>query len=94
VLNRQTLHFYPEKFVRKPPAASARKEIHVELPGNDNKAVEAHMRNWIEAIEGKTKVIAPTRVGQRARYPGTWRHSRCATARKFWDDKARKYYFV
>ena len=22
VLNRQTLHFYPEKFVRKPPAAS------------------------------------------------------------------------
>ena len=43
VLNRQTLHFYPEKFVRKPPAASARKEIHVELPGNDNKAVEAHM---------------------------------------------------
>src|SRR4029077_15968442 len=41
VLNRQSLHYYPETFGGKPPARmAARKEIHVEMPGNDNKAVE------------------------------------------------------
>src|SRR6266853_3331792 len=37
VLNRQYLHFYPEKFGGKAPAKVAdRKEVHIELPGNDN----------------------------------------------------------
>src|SRR5437773_540458 len=71
VLNRQILNFYPEKFGNKPPAkVAARKELHVELPGNDNKAVEAHLKNWVDAMQGKAKVIAPPVVGQQAAISG------------------------
>jgi predicted dehydrogenase len=96
VLNRQTLHYYPEKYNGKPPArVAARKEIHVELPGNDNKAVEAHIRNWIEAMQGKAKVIAPTRVGQQAAISGHMATLSLRNNKKIiWDDKARKYHFV
>jgi hypothetical protein len=76
-ISRQTLHYYPETFGGKPPASvAARKEIHVELPGNDNRAVEARIRNWIEAIAGKAQVIAPTRLGQEAAISGHMPRSR------------------
>jgi predicted dehydrogenase len=96
VLNRQTLHYYPETFGGKPPASvAARKEIHVELQGNDNKAVEAHIRNWLEAIEGKAQVIAPTRVGQEAAISGHMATLSLRNNKKIvWDNQARKYYFT
>jgi predicted dehydrogenase len=96
VLDRQTLHYYPEKFGGKPPASvAARKEIHVELPGNDNKAVEAHLRNWIEAMQGKAKVIAPTRVGQEAAISGHLATLSLRNNKKvIWDNPTRKYRFV
>ena len=96
VLNRQFLHFYPEKFGNKPPArVAARKELHVELPGNDNKAVEAHLRNWVEAMQGKAKVIAPPRVGQEAAISGHMATLSFRNDKKIvWDNKARKYHFV
>src|SRR5215472_9634305 len=48
VLNRSILNFYPEKFGGRPPArVAALGDSHVEIPGNDNKAVEAHIRNWL-----------------------------------------------
>ena len=96
VLNRQVLHFYPEKFGGKPPAkVAARKEVHVELPGNDNKAVEAHMKNWVEAMQGKSKVIAPPRVGQEAAISGHMATLSFKNSKKIvWDEKARKYHFV
>ena len=96
VLNRQTLHFYPEKFGGKPPAGvAARKEVHVELPGNDNKAVEAHIRNWLEAIQGKAKVIAPTRVGQEAAISGHMATLSLSNNKKIiWDNQNRKYHFA
>ena len=59
---------YPEKFSGKAPSkAAARKEVRIDLPGNNNKVIEAHMHNWIEAIQRKAKVIAPTRGGSRSR---------------------------
>jgi len=96
VLNRQTLHYYPEKFGGKPPAqVAARKEVHIELPGNDNKAVEAHIRNWIEAMQGKAKVIAPTRVGQEAAISGHMATLSLRNSKKIiWDNTRRKYHFA
>lgn len=96
VLNRQTLHYYPEKFAGKPPAnVAARKELHIELPGNDNKAVEAHMKNWIDAIRGQGKVIAPVAVGQQAAISGHMATLSFRNNKKIiWDDQARKYHFV
>ena len=96
VLNRQFLHFYPEKFGGKPPAGvAARKEVHIELPGNDNKAVEAHLRNWVEAIQGKGKVIAPPEVGQQAAISGHMATLSFKNGKKIiWDDQAQSYHFV
>ena len=96
VLNRQILNFYPEKFGGKAPASvAARKELHVELPGNDNKAVEAHIKNWLEAIQGKAKVIAPTRVGQEAAISGHLATLSFRNNKKIlWDEQARKYHFA
>jgi predicted dehydrogenase len=96
VLNRQFLHFYPDKFGGKPPAGvAARKELHVELPGNDNKAVEAHIKNWIEAMQGKAKVIAPPLVGQQAAISGHLATLSFRNNKKvLWDEQVRKYHFV
>ena len=96
VLNRETLHYYPEKFDGKPPARVAgRKELHLEAPGNDHKSVEAHLRNFIEAIQGKAKVIAPARVGQEAAISGHMATLSFRNNKKIiWDDQARKYRFL
>ena len=96
VLNRQYLNFYPETFRGKqPPHVAARKELKMYLPRNDNYAVEAHIRNWINAIRGKEKVIAPVEIGQEAAISGhmatlSYRNNKKIT----WDNKARKYSFV
>lgn len=99
VLNRSELHFYPEAFKRggkdaTPAKIAARKEMHISLPGNDNRAVEAHIHNFLEAIQGKAQVVAPTRVGQQAAISGhlatlSFRNNKKVT----WDDSARKYSF-
>jgi len=96
VLNRSILNFYPEMFGNKPPdRVAARKQLHVEIPLNDNKAVEAHMKNWIDAIQGKAKVIAPPSVGQEAAISGHMATLSFRNNKKIiWDDKTRKYHFV
>ena len=96
VLNRQYLHFYPEKFGGKAPAKIAeRKEVHIELPGNDNRAVEAHMKNWIQAIRGEAKVIAPPEIGQQAAISGHMATLSFRNQKKIvWDDGKRKYHFM
>lgn len=96
VLNRQQLHFYPEKFRGKAPAnVAARKEIHVDLPGNDNKAVEAHLRNWVDAMNGKAKVIAPPEKGQEAAIGGHMATLSLRNQKKIiWDDTTKQYHFV
>jgi predicted dehydrogenase len=101
VLNRQTLNFYPEKFRGKggvdatPPAIAARKELHIDLPGNDNKAVEAHIHNFLEAIRGNAKVIAPPEVGQQAAISGHMATLSYRSSKKvLWDDNTRKVSYV
>jgi len=96
VLNRQVLQFTPQKFGGKPPAhVAARKETRIELPVNDNLAVEAHLRNLIEAVQGKAQLVAPVEVGQQAAISGhlatlSFRNRKMVR----WDDKTRKYSFV
>ena len=95
VLNRQTLNFYPETFRGKAPErVKARKEIHIDLPGNDNKAVEAHVRNFIEAIQGKAKIVAPVEIGQQAAISGHLATLSYRNNKKiYWDADKEKYHF-
>ena len=95
VLSRQFLNFYPEKFGGKPPAqVAARKELSVSLPGNDNNAVQAHARNFIEAILGKTQAIAPATIGQQAAIGGHLATLSFRNNKKvYWDDKTQRHRF-
>jgi predicted dehydrogenase len=93
VLNRQSLNFYPEKLGGKAPErVAARKELSISLPGNDTKAVEAHIRNFLEAARGREKAIAPLEEGQRANISG---HLATLSFRRnqkvFWDAKTRAW---
>ncbi|MBI3683372.1 MAG: Gfo/Idh/MocA family oxidoreductase [Acidobacteria bacterium] len=96
VLNRQILTFTPETFGGKaPPHVAARKEMKIELPGNDNNAVQAHVRNWLEAIRGKEKLVAPVQIGQQAAISGhmatlSFKNKRMV----IWDDKTQKHRFA
>ncbi len=96
VLNRQILTFTPETFGGKPPAhVAARKEERIELPGNDNLAVEAHIKNWLAAIRGQEKLIAPVQVGQQAAISGHLATLSFRNNKKvLWDDKTQKYRFA
>ncbi len=97
VLNRQQLVFSPEKFYGKPPAhVAARKAVKIDRPGNDNLAVEAHLRNLIEAVQGKTKeLIAPVEVGQQAAVGGHMATLSLRAGKKvIWDERTRKARFV
>lgn len=96
VLNRQYLNFYPETFRGKAPEhVAARKELKMYLPRNDNYAVEAHIRNWINAIRGEEKVIAPVEVGQEAAISGHMATLSFRNNKKIlWDNEARKYSYV
>jgi predicted dehydrogenase len=96
VLNRQVLNFYPETFRGKAPEKiKARQEIHIELPGNDNRAVESHIRNFVEAVQGKAKIIADPIIGQQAAISGHMATLSFRNQKKIiWDDKAQKYHFA
>ena len=67
----------------------------MNLPGNDHKAVEAHIRNFVDAIRGNGKVIAPPSVGQQAAISG---HMATLSLRKekkiVWHDDTQTYTFV
>jgi predicted dehydrogenase len=96
VLNRQTINFYPETFRGRPPAhVKARKEFTETLQGNDNKAVQAHVRNFFEAIQGKAKVIAPAEVGQQAAIGGHMATLSYRNQKKIvWNEASKKYRFI
>lgn len=96
VLNRQYLNFYPEKFNGKPPAnVAARKPVNIHLPGNDRPAVENHVKNLFEAIQGKAKLVAPVEVGQQAAIGGHMATMSFKTGKKvLWDEKTQKYTYA
>lgn len=96
VNSRQYLNFYPETFQGKAPEKiKARKVEQIHLPGNDNKAVEAHINNWLESVRGNAKPIAPPAVGQEAAICGhlatlSYRNNK----KVLWDNNTKKYRFV
>ena len=68
---------------------------YVERPGNDNLAVEAHITNWLDAIRGKAKLIAPVQVGQQAAISGHMATLSFRNNKKvLWDEKTNKYRFA
>lgn len=92
VVNRSTLNFYPETYNGVSDAVKARKEMTVTIPGNDNLAVEAHIRNFFHAIRGTEKVIAPPMAGYEAAIPGFLSVMSYRTGKKMlWDAKTDKY---
>jgi len=96
VNSRQFLSFWPEKFGGKPPEkVAARQEIRIEARGNDANAVQAHVKNFILAVLGKEKAIAPVEVGQQAAISGHMATLSFKRGKKIlWDDKTNKYRFV
>jgi predicted dehydrogenase len=96
VLNRQTLRFYTEKFRGKAPeAVKARQEFTEDKPGNDIPAVQAHTANFINAVLGKEKVIAPVEVGQQAAVSGHLATLSLRSSKKvLWDTKTQKHRFA
>jgi predicted dehydrogenase len=96
VVSRQFLHFWPETFRGKPPAhVAARKELHLEIPRNDDTAVQAHVRNFLQAVLGKAKVIAPAQIGQEAAIGGHMATLSYRNGKKvLWDEKAKKHSFA
>ncbi|HBY61442.1 MAG TPA: hypothetical protein DEH78_16595 [Solibacterales bacterium] len=92
VLNRSVLTFTPENYARVPDKVKAREAMKIEPPASvDNRAVEAHLRNWFDAINGKTQVIAPPAAGQIAAIPGHMATMSLRNNKKvYWDEKTQK----
>ena len=93
VLNRSSIIFTPETFRGKAPAhVQARKAERIEMPGNDNKAVEAHVRNLMESIQGKATLTTPPKMGQQAAIGGHLATMSLKTNKKIlWDERTQKY---
>jgi len=96
-MNRQDLYFTAETFHGKAPAAiAARKPIHLNGKADFGEAdgVNNHFRNFIQAVLGNEKAIAPPTVGQQAAISGhmatlAYRNQK----RVIWDDAAGTYSF-
>jgi len=100
VMDRQNLHFYSQpKFIAKAaPFSPQAKDLHMNYLKDFNQpdATADHVLNFIEAVVGKTKNIAPARAGQIAAIPGhmatqSYRHD---SKRVIWDDKSEKLRFT
>jgi predicted dehydrogenase len=98
VMNRQDLYFNPETYHGKAPAAiAARQPIHLNGKADfgEGDGVNNHFRNFIQAVLGNEKAIAPPTVGQQAAISGhmatlSFRHQK----KVIWDDAAGSYSFV
>ncbi|MBL0155723.1 MAG: Gfo/Idh/MocA family oxidoreductase [Bryobacterales bacterium] len=92
IISRQTLNFYPEAYPGVNDTIKARKELSITIPNNDNLAVEAHIRNFLNSIMGIEKPIAPPSAGYEAAIPGFLSVMSYRTGKKMlWDHKADKY---
>lgn len=93
VINRSTLNYYPEVFTPgMKEEVKDRKELTITIPRNDNLAVEAHLRNWINSIYGFERPIAPLQAGYEAAVIGLLSVVAYKQGRKvLWDAKNDKY---
>ena len=97
VLNRQDLHFYPQTLRgQAPESVKARKEVHINGPKDlgEPDGLISHIKNFIEAIRGTEKVIAPPEVGQQAAIGGHLATLSFRNNRKiYWDARTEKHRF-
>jgi hypothetical protein len=98
VLDRKTLNFYPQpKFIKTPPF-SKQAEVHLDYLKDFNQpdATADHVRNFLLAVLGKEKAIAPAAAGQVAAIPGhmATRSYRAGSKKAIWDPKAQKLTLV
>jgi predicted dehydrogenase len=94
VLNRQTLDYVPQKFNKKP--IKGRAEVHLDYikDFHQQDATADHVHNFLEAVLGKEKAIAPARAGQIAAIPGHMATLSYKNNKKiYWDTKTDKYHF-
>jgi predicted dehydrogenase len=105
VMNRQDLYFEPETYNarragaanRAPAKIQARQAIHLNGRADFNESDGAinHFRNFIQAILGKEKVIAPPTVGQQAAITGHMATLSFKNQKKvIWDETVNKYHFA
>jgi len=105
VLKREDLYFEPETYnsrregaaSRAPENIKARAKIHINGPKDLNEADGAinHFRNFVQAVMGKEKVIAPPEVGQQAAISGHMATLSYKNQKKVvWDNATNKYHFV
>jgi predicted dehydrogenase len=99
VLDRQNLHFYSQpKFIRNvKPFSKQTTDIHLnnikDFSQPDSTA--DHVRNFLDAVLGKGKAIAPARAGQIAAIPGHMATLSYKQGKRIlWDEKSEKYRFV
>jgi predicted dehydrogenase len=95
VMDRQNLHFYPQpKFIPGAKPFSSVAELHLNNLKDFRQpdAVAEHVRNFLEAVQGKAKVIAPADSGQVAAIPGhmATMSYRSGSRRVIWDEQAGK----
>jgi hypothetical protein len=102
VNSRQHLYFYPEQYKNRaktpeliPAEVRARKELTIDKPGNDNLAVQSHMRNFVTSAMGNQQPIAPIHVGQQAAICGHMATLSFKAGKKIlWHDETQSYTFV
>ncbi|MFB3827400.1 MAG: Gfo/Idh/MocA family protein [Bryobacteraceae bacterium] len=97
VLNRQDLYFHPENYRGVSDEVKNKPAIHLNGMKDFNEADGAinHFRNFIQAVLGKEKVIAPPEVGQQAAISGHMATLSYKNQKKIvWDEKKNTYRFV
>jgi hypothetical protein len=99
VLDRQNLHFSSQpKFIRNvKPFSKQATDINLNNIKDFNQpdSTADHVRNFIDAVLGKAKAIAPARAGQIAAIPGHMATLSFKQGKRIlWDEKTEKYRFV
>jgi len=99
VIGRKKLRYYPEDFgaSMNPERLKGLKPLELDYIKDFNQpdATHAHFVNWVDAILGKTKAIAPVSVGQEAAIPGHMATQSYLKGKKcIWDAKNRKFLFA
>jgi len=95
VLDRKTLNYIPQKYAGK--VIKGRQEVHLDYLKDFNQpdATAAHVNNFLLAVQGKAKAIAPMRAGQIAAIPGHMATLSYKNNKKiWWDEKTEKYHFT
>lgn len=96
VMDRQNLHFYPQPKFIKGANFSGKPEVHLNYLKDFNQAdaTAAHVHNFLMAVLGKEKAIAPARAGQIAAIPGHMATQAYKNNKKvYWDTKTEKLRF-